>query len=164
MAPEQATFNALDVDTRADIYALGVILYELLTGSTPIERVRLKQAGVRRDPAPGPRKRPPVPSKRSAPPPRSRASRPIGNSSRPARPIPCGASLDWIVMKALAKEPRRRYESASGFAEGHGDCLTQRAGASRAARRGHKLRKFVRRNRPKVMAAVVVLLRDSSRG
>src|SRR6516165_9497711 len=92
MAPEQVGINALDVDTRTDIYALGVILYELLTGSTPLEKHRLKEAmwdEVRR-------------LIRDVEPPKL---------SRLVR-----GELDWIVMKALEKDRSRRYETATGLA------------------------------------------------
>ncbi len=117
MAPEQASFNALDVDTRADIYALGVILYELLAGSTPIRRETMQRAAIdemlrviRED-------EPPTPSSRistSEALPSLAASRGVepGRLSRLMR-----GDLDWIVMKALAKERERRYASAVGLAD-----------------------------------------------
>ena len=116
MAPEQASFNALDVDTRADIYALGVILYELLTGSTPIRRETFQAAAmdemlrvIRED-------EPPTPSSRlstSDALPSLAATRHI-DPTRLSRFV--RGDLDWIVMKALAKERQRRYDSAIGLA------------------------------------------------
>src|SRR6202020_2448648 len=89
MAPEQANFNAVDVDTRADIYALGVILFELLTGTTPITRESMKKAALDEML-------------------RQMEPRSLGRFVK--------GELDWIVMKALSKERDRRYETASGFA------------------------------------------------
>ena len=106
MSPEQAELNPLDVDTRTDIYALGVLLYELLTGTTPLERSRLKAAPlldvlrVIREEAP------PRPSSRL----KSAGRRPAGSAPR-ADP----RELDWVVMKALAKDRARRYESAAAW-------------------------------------------------
>ncbi len=117
MAPEQTKFNAIDVDTRADIYALGAILYELLTGSTPIERAALKQAALDEVLRVIRESEPPTPSKRLS----STQSKPSVAASRQMEPVKLGrfvkGELDWIVMKALAKERDRRYETASGLAK-----------------------------------------------
>jgi eukaryotic-like serine/threonine-protein kinase len=116
MAPEQATFNALDVDTRADVYALGVVLYELLTGTTPIEREQLKTASLDEIFRVIRESDPPTPSRRLS----STDSHPSVASNRRTEPLKLGrflrGDLDWIVMKALAKERDRRYGSASGLA------------------------------------------------
>jgi eukaryotic-like serine/threonine-protein kinase len=108
MAPEQASFSALDVDTRADIYALGVILYELLTGSTPIHRDTVKRAAIdemfrviREDEPPTPSHR--ISSSATLP---SLAANRHGEPGRLSRFV--RGDLDWIVMKALAKERHRR--------------------------------------------------------
>src|SRR5262249_54110951 len=117
MAPEQAAFNALDVDTRADIYALGVILYELLTGSTPIRRETSRQAAIDEVLRMVREVEPPTPSSRIS------TSEALPSLAATRQVEPAGLSrfvrgdLDWIVMKALAKERQRRYESASALAE-----------------------------------------------
>ena len=117
MAPEQASFNALDIDTRADIYSLGVILYELLTGSTPIRRETFRQAALEemlrliRD------VEPPTPSSRIS----TSDTLPSIAATRQTEPARLSrfirGDLDWIVMKALAKERNRRYESAIALAQ-----------------------------------------------
>ncbi len=117
MAPEQASFNQLDVDTRADVYALGVLLYELLAGSPPIEAERMKKAAldevlrIVRD------EEPPRPSQRLS---TSQAKATIA-ATRGTEPAKLSAlmkgEIDWIVMKALEKDRTRRYESANGMAK-----------------------------------------------
>jgi WD40 repeat protein len=117
MAPEQVGINALDVDTRTDIYALGVILYELLTGTTPLEKAAFKEAAweeikrLIRD------VEPPRPSTRLSSDKTLQslaASRQVDAAKLPGL---IRGELDWIVMKALDKDRTRRYETASGFAK-----------------------------------------------
>ena len=116
MSPEQAQLNNLDVDTRSDIYSLGVLLYELLTGSTPMEKKRFKEAAweemkrlIREEEPPRPSMR--LSSSQALP------SLAAGRHSEPARLTKLvRGELDWIVMKALEKDRTRRYETANGFA------------------------------------------------
>jgi tetratricopeptide (TPR) repeat protein/tRNA A-37 threonylcarbamoyl transferase component Bud32 len=158
MAPEQASFSAIDVDTRADIYALGVILYELLAGSTPIRRDTLKKAAIdevlrviRED-------EPLTPSSRLS----TSEALPSIAASRQSEPARLSrfvrGDLDWIVMKALSKERQRRYDSPMAMAQDierftHHEPVS--AGPPTAA---YRFRKFVRRNRGRVIAASLVLL------
>jgi WD40 repeat protein/serine/threonine protein kinase len=158
MAPEQATFNALDIDTRADVYALGVILYELLTGTTPIEQGQLKTAGFEEILRVIRESDPPLPSKRLS----STDSKPSVASNRRTEPLKLGrflrGDLDWIVMKALAKERDRRYESATGLAGDVERFLNHEPVLAGPPSAAYRLRKFVRRNRPQVIAGSLLLL------
>ncbi len=158
MAPEQAKFNAIDIDTRADIYALGVILYELLTGSTPIERDTFKKAALDEILRVVREQEPPTPSKRLS----STNSKPSVAANRQTEPAKLGrfvrGELDWIVMKALSKERDRRYETANGFAKDIERFLNHEPVVAGPPSARYKLRKFVRRNRPQVIAASLVLL------
>jgi serine/threonine protein kinase/Flp pilus assembly protein TadD len=158
MAPEQAKFNAIDIDTRADIYALGVILYELLTGSTPIERGVLKKAALDEVLRVIREHDPPAPSKRLS----TTQSQPSVAANRHTEPEKLGrfvkGELDWIVMKALAKERDRRYETASGFSKDIERFLNHEPVLAGPPSASYRLRKFVRRNRAQVMAAALVLV------
>ena len=156
MSPEQAQLNNLDVDTRSDIYSLGVLLYELLTGTTPLEKQRFKEAAweeVRRIIR---EEEPPRPSARLS----STATLPslaAGRQTEPARLTNLvRGELDWIVMKSLEKDRNRRYETANGFAA---DVLRHLAGEPVLAAppsASYRLRKFVRKHRAGLLTATAL--------
>jgi tetratricopeptide (TPR) repeat protein len=158
MAPEQATFNALDVDTRADIYALGVILYELLTGSTPIRRETFRTVALDEMLRLIREVEPPTPSSRIS----TLESLPSIAANRqiePSRPSRFArGDLDWIVMKALAKDRQRRYASAIGLADDIERFTNHEPVSAGPPTASYRLGRFLRRNRGRVIAASLVLL------
>jgi eukaryotic-like serine/threonine-protein kinase len=141
MSPEQAEMSGLDIDTRSDIYSLGVLLYELLTGTTPFDSKELMKSGVD-EMRKIIREREPVrPSTRLT---RDRASAksPIEN-----RKSKIENDLDWIVMKCLEKDRARRYESANGLAMDLKRHLTSEPVLARPPSTAYRLQKAFRRNR-----------------
>jgi serine/threonine protein kinase len=158
MSPEQASLNNLDIDTRSDVYALGVLLYELLTGSTPVDRKRLGQAAllevlrvVREVEAPRPSARLSTLD--------TRASVAANRGTEPAQLSRLlRGELDWVVLKALEKDRTRRYETANGLARDIQRYLADEVVEARPPSRAYRLQKFVRRHRPQVLAAGLVLL------
>jgi serine/threonine protein kinase/WD40 repeat protein len=160
MSPEQAEMSGLDIDTRSDIYALGVLLYELLTGTTPFDGERLRTAGydeIRRIIR---EEEPPRPSKRISTllgETRTAVSQRRQTDPRRLSQLFRG-ELDWIVMKALEKDRKRRYETASSFVADVQRYLNDEPVQACPPSVGYRLRKFLRRHKGPVLAAAVVVL------
>jgi eukaryotic-like serine/threonine-protein kinase len=156
MSPEQAKLNQLDIDTRSDVYALGVLLYELLTGTTPLDKARLGTAALLEILRLVREEDPPRPSTRLSTA-DGRAGIAANRGSDPARLSRLvRGELDWIVMKALEKDRARRYETAAGLGHDVERHLNGDAVAACPPTLGYRLRKAYHRNRGLVTAGVAV--------
>jgi tetratricopeptide (TPR) repeat protein len=158
MSPEQAGMSDLDIDTRSDIYSLGVLLYELLTGTTPFDQERLRTMGydeIRRIIR---EEEPPKPSTRI-----STLGQAATTVSTQRKSDPKHLSrlfrgeLDWIVMKGLEKDRNRRYETANGLAQDIQRYLADEPVQACPPSAVYRFRKFVRRNKVPVLTVAIVL-------
>jgi tetratricopeptide (TPR) repeat protein len=147
MSPEQAEINQLDIDTRSDIYSMGVLLYELLTGSTPFSRKELEKAGMLEMLRVIREEEPSKPSTKLS----TAEGLPTLAANRGTEPAKLTklvrGELDWIVMKALEKDRNRRYETANGFAKDIEHYLNDEPVQACPPSAGYRLRKFARRNK-----------------
>ncbi len=158
MSPEQTKVYQLDIDTRSDVYSLGVLLYELLTGSTPFERLRLREAAfdeclriIREE-------EPPKPSTRLT----SSEALPSIAANRHTEPARLSkdlrGELDWIVMKALDKDRGRRYETANGLAQDIGHYLADEPVQACPPSAAYRFGKVARRNKTALLTAALVVV------
>lgn len=147
MSPEQAEMNAFGVDTRSDIYSLGVILYELLTGTTPLERQRLREAALNELVRLIREEEPPRPSARLS----SSGNLPKIAAARKTEPARLSrlvrGEIDWIVMKCLEKDRSRRYDTANGLARDLERYLADEPVEAGPPSAGYRLRKYARKHR-----------------
>lgn len=158
MSPEQAQLDNIDIDTRSDVYSLGVLLYELLTGTTPLQSKRAKQAALLEVLRLVREEEPPKPSSRLSTTeelPNIAANR----SMEPARLTGAiNGDLDWIVMKCLEKNRNHRYETANGFAADLQRYLADEAVEARPPSPWYRFRKFARRNRGALAAGLIGIM------
>ena len=159
MSPEQAGLGNLDIDTRSDVYSLGVLLYELLTGTVPFDTTTLRgafwvelQRMIREQ-------EPPKPSSRVV---SMKGERTTLAGRRSPEPGRLGATLrgdlDWIVMRALEKDRGRRYESAREFANDIERHMRNEPVTAGPPSTSYRMGKFVRRHKAGVGAAVTAVL------
>ncbi len=160
MSPEQTGLGVIDVDTRSDVYSLGVLLYELLTGSTPFDSEKLKQAGfdemrriIQEDEPPRPSAMVSTLNAEAL----STVSQHRGSDPRNLSSCLRG-ELDWIVMKAMEKDRGRRYETASALTADIEHHLNDEPVDACPPSWSYRFRKFARRNRAAIVTAFLVTL------
>jgi serine/threonine protein kinase len=158
MSPEQAEMKQLDVDTRSDVYSLGVLLYELLTGTTPLQRARLAQSALGEALRVIREEDPPKPSTRLG----ASEQLPSIAANRGLEPRKLAGTirgdLDWVVMRALEKDRIRRYATANGLAMDLRRHLANEPVSAGPPSQIYRMKKFVRRNRALVGASLAVLV------
>jgi WD40 repeat protein/serine/threonine protein kinase len=156
MSPEQAELNQLDIDTRSDIYGLGVLLYELLTGTTPLERKRLWESALLEALRMIREEEVPKPSTRLS----KTSELPSIAANRGLEPNKLGGQvrgeLDWIIMKCLEKDRNRRYETANNLATDLQRFLHDEPVQASPPSAWYRFRKFVKRHKTGMAAALVV--------
>jgi serine/threonine protein kinase/Flp pilus assembly protein TadD len=158
MSPEQAALSGLDVDTRSDIYSLGVLLYELLTGTTPFDKARFEEVGYDEMRRIIREEEPPKPSTRISTLGQAATTVSTHRKSDPRRLSHLfRGELDWIVMKCLEKDRNRRYETANALARDIERYLQDEAVLACPPSATYRFGKFARRNKAALVATTVVL-------